>query len=181
MDKSVLRKNFREIRQQISEQDAKNWSEQMAQDLKFRLRQSGFDGVIFLFAAIKGEPDILSFFLQERFQLALPKIFGDGRMNFYLWSPGDRLSVGSFGIREPSEDAILVTPRSGDVAVIPALSIDLKGQRLGAGGGYYDRWLAINRPMLLFTAGAVFPPCISRDPIPTDPYDQGVDFCLASY
>ncbi len=181
MDKTALRKKFRLIRHQISERDAENWSAQMADDLNHRLRKSRFDGVVFLFSPTRGEPDVLRFFRQVRFHVALPKVEGAGHMNFYLWTPGDPLLEGAFGILEPSDQSIMLMPRAGDVAVIPALAVDLKGRRLGAGGGYYDRWLAEHREKLLFTAAAVFPPCVFNDPLPADPYDQSVDLCLASH
>ena len=51
---------------------------------------------------------------------------------------GEDFSLSSYGIREP-----IGTPFAGeiDVAVIPFLAVDKQGNRLGYGGGYYDRYL----------------------------------------
>ncbi len=46
-----------------------------------------------------------------------------------------------YGIREPMQDdnSIYLTP---DLIVVPALSVNREGYRIGYGGGYYDRYLA---------------------------------------
>ena len=181
MNKAQLRNHFLNIRHQISDADANVWSEEMAKNLRLRLRNLGFEGTIFLFSPTKGEPDLLRFFHEERWHLALPKVLGNGQMNFYLWSPSDPVVPGSFGILEPTESSVLVTPQPGDVAVIPALAVDQEGQRLGFGGGYYDRFLSDYRHVFLFTAAAVLPPCISMEPLPVEGHDQRVDFYLASH
>ena len=52
---------------------------------------------------------------------------------------------GSFGIREPaySPEKVLC-PEEIDVAVFPGLAFDTKKNRLGYGGGYYDRYFAVH-------------------------------------
>ena len=63
--------------------------------------------------------------------------------------------------------------------LVPAVAIDLDGNRLGGGAGYYDRWLAAARALspvprtlaTVFDAQMVHP--MSR--IPTEPHDQPVD------
>ena len=56
-----------------------------------------------------------------------------------------RFSTGScarsFWNPEPVPEARLIRPEEIDLAVIPCLSCDGKGRRLGKGGGYYDRYL----------------------------------------
>ena len=51
------------------------------------------------------------------------------------------LTTGSFGIQEPTEDSEIVPKETIDFAVIPTLLADMKGRRVGFGGGYYDRYL----------------------------------------
>lgn len=52
-----------------------------------------------------------------------------------------KLHQGRYGILEPDETAEQIPPHDVDLIVVPALACDLRGYRLGYGGGYYDRYL----------------------------------------
>ncbi len=56
----------------------------------------------------------------------------------------------SFGLMEPLASNHVVVPEELDFIIVPALTYDLDGYRLGWGGGYYDRYLLRTRA---FTAG----------------------------
>ena len=56
-------------------------------------------------------------------------------MNFYKWSFNDPLKINKYGIPEPHIKR-LVYP---DILLIPLVAFDKKLNRLGYGGGYYDR------------------------------------------
>jgi 5-formyltetrahydrofolate cyclo-ligase len=58
-------------------------------------------------------------------------------LTFHAWQPGAALHPGRFGTLAP--DGSAVTP---DVLLVPLLAFDRRGQRLGYGGGYYDRTIA---------------------------------------
>jgi 5-formyltetrahydrofolate cyclo-ligase len=72
-------------------------------------------------------------------QVVLPVMVGaDLPLVFREWRAGDELLPGAFGVREPADDARVLTP---DIVVAPLLAFDVAGNRLGYGGGYYDRTL----------------------------------------
>ncbi len=66
-----------------------------------------------------------------------------GHLHFAPWWPGAPLRRNRFGIPEPTvarRDWLL--PRMLDLALLPLVGFDVAGNRLGMGGGYYDRSFA---------------------------------------
>ena len=178
MSKEIHRKFYRKIRMSLDPDVTQRYSEVIALKIKSLLRNQGFSGTLFAYKALKGEPDLLPFLYDERFHVALPRVQIGSDMRFYLWSPQEPLIESSLGILEPPEQALEMLPTAGDVALVPAIAIDVKGQRLGFGGGYYDRWLSANRSSLRLVIGVVFPPCFSPAPFEVEPHDMSVDLCI---
>ncbi len=76
-------------------------------------------------------------------RLALPATRGAGRpLAFRAWQPGDRLLPAGFGTQEPAAEAAELSPQ---LLLVPLLAFDAAGYRLGYGGGFYDRSLALLR------------------------------------
>ena len=73
--------------------------------------------------------------------LCLPVVEPGRMLGFGLYSPGDPLRQGSFGISEPlSREWVDIS--SIDLMFLPLVGFDPNGTRLGYGGGYYDRVLS---------------------------------------
>ena len=61
-------------------------------------------------------------------------------MNFYTINSLKELKKGNYGILEPDNDK-LVNKKDIDLLIVPIVSYDKDHNRLGYGGGYYDRYL----------------------------------------
>ena len=86
------------------------------------------------------EIDVLAIFNNEyfkRFKFLLPKISNNNTMNFYKWKNNEILKINKYGIPEPLQ-SIALKP---DIVLVPLLAFDKKKNRLGYGGGYYDKYL----------------------------------------
>jgi 5-formyltetrahydrofolate cyclo-ligase len=107
----------------------------------------------------------------------LPCVQPDDSLGFAPWRPGDALVANRYGIPEPelSADAQL---RAQDMAVVvlPLLGFTRGGQRLGMGGGYYDRSLAFRRaaPAPPWLVGAAYS-FQQLDALPAQPWDVPLD------
>lgn len=119
---------------------------------------------------------LLAYFASSGHPCALPVVVAkDMPLEFRRWRPGDRLVASGFGIEVPGSDAPRLQPT---VLLVPLLAFDAEGHRLGYGGGYYDRSLAMLRqhgPVLAigvaFAGQAV-------DEVPHGPGDQRLDWIV---
>ena len=72
--------------------------------------------------------------------------FGEDRLWFVHWHPEIPLVPNRFGIPEPKRRRTdLLSPTQLDVALAPLVGFDDLGNRLGMGGGFYDRTFAFLR------------------------------------
>jgi 5-formyltetrahydrofolate cyclo-ligase len=87
--------------------------------------------------------------------LALPCTARKGHpLTFRQWSPGDTLKAGPFGTKEPKAEKPVVSP---NVVLVPLLAFTKRGDRLGYGGGFYDRTLAaLRNKASVFTCGVAY-------------------------
>jgi len=108
----------------------------------------------------------------------LPVLGRDKRLRFAPWRPGEPLASNRFGIPEPDVTAsALLEPGTMALVVAPLVGFDASGQRLGMGGGWYDRSFAFRKthappPWLV---GAAFATQQCEDGITRQPWDVALD------
>jgi len=112
----------------------------------------------------------------EGWTLALPSVEGEqGRMVFRRWTPGDRLDHDSIGLVAPARIQPVLVP---DMVVVPSLAFSRDGTRLGQGGGYYDRVLAMLRARRpVFVLGLAYAGQETQN-LPVEDHDQRLDAIL---
>lgn len=127
-----------------------------------------------LYAPLPGEPRLGKLFrgqILETKSLYLPKLFQDNLV-YLLWDPACPLIAGFYGILEPLGGAEW-KPLPGDILLIPGVAFDLRGNRLGRGKGFFDKFLA-TLPSYVRRVGVTFESSLVER-LPVDPWDQPMD------
>lgn len=131
------------------------------------------ESVIGIYNALPAEAPTAAyaaFFHERGHTIALPRIAAaDAAMEFARhtdpYGESD-LEVGAFGMLQPLESAESLSP---DVLFVPLVGFTERGERLGQGGGHYDRWLAQNPRTIAI--GLAWD-CQLVDTLPNEPHDR---------
>lgn len=132
---------------------------------------------LFAFASVHGEPDLLPLAtLLTPGAFLLPYAdFKERCLSFYVWQHGDPLIINRYGIPEPRHDpGLAVSLRPEDVIAVPAVALTEQGDRLGYGGGFYDRFLALAPALVV---GIVFHEFILPS-LPVEDHDAKVQMIV---
>jgi 5-formyltetrahydrofolate cyclo-ligase len=115
--------------------------------------------------------NILKLFQLQKYKISLPVIKKNFDMDFYEWSFDDPLNINQYGIPEPSLQS-LVYP---DILLVPLVAFDKDLNRLGYGGGYYDRLInKITKKKKVIKIGLALSSQKIRY-VPTTKYDKKLD------
>ncbi len=108
--------------------------------------------------------------------VAVPRcVPGTRYMEFYRIRGVDELSPGTFGVLEPAPiEENRLTNFSGSLCIVPALSYDWHGFRLGYGKGYYDRFLSKYTGSII---GICYSDCVQQT-LPHGRFDRPVELLV---
>lgn len=172
-DKTILRKEYTVLRDSLDAEYRAVCDIAIAKTL-LSSDEYSYAKEIFIYVSARSEVDTFSIInraLADGKRVAVPHC-RDGLMNFYYIVSTDELVCSQFGI--PTVDvnkAVIAVPCDETLCVVPALSFDGEGNRLGYGGGYYDRFLALNS---VKTAGLCREVSIAVS-LPAEEYDIKID------
>lgn len=176
--KSGLRAKYRQYRERLSPEQ-KSAFDRVIRGRLFALREYAKADTVFTYVSKPIEVDTLALIaavFSAGKRVAVPRcVPGTYDMEFYEIRSMEDLAPGSFGVLEPiPEKCALVPAHTPGLCVVPGLSFDTQGYRLGYGKGYYDRFLAeFQGP----TVGICYAGCIQWN-LPHGYYDKPVDLLI---
>lgn len=145
INKTEIRKYIKEMKKNLSKEEIRIRSNRIAKKLYAKPFYKQAE-CIYLYVSYNQEIDtveIIKRILEDKKRVAVPKV-ADKNMEFHEITSLDQLSEGAFGILEPTVNKpVSDNPEwaSSNLMIIPGLAFDKNGNRIGYGGGYYDRYL----------------------------------------
>ena len=176
MLKSRLRKKILKIREKINKNNIHiNFNQIIKIFKKEKINKKTIGG----YYPVSFEVDdlaILKKFEKNRFNISLPVIKKNFQMDFYKWTFSSPLKVNKYGIPEP-ETQNIVYP---DILLIPLVAFDKNLNRLGYGGGYYDRLIEkLSKKKKIIKIGLAL--SVQKiDKVPTNVYDKKLDYIVTN-
>lgn len=140
--KSIIRIKLNQLRDNLASDQVKQMSQLVCDNI---LSSDIFNNskCIAIYSALLNEVN-LSGLLQTNKQLYLPVVQADNVMTFHHYNNNTVLSKNKYNILEP-ENSTIIKQNSLDLCLMPLLGFNRKGDRLGMGGGYYDRYFELNQ------------------------------------
>lgn len=143
-DKETLRRRFRQERSAVPQEQ----QTQRDNDILFRLLTlPEYRHCTAVFTYVSRHDEVSTRTLIQAAwangkMVAVPRWQQDGTLVFFRVESWSQLKTGRMGILEPDDTCTPVTDYSADaICVVPGLSFDTQGYRLGYGKGCYDRFL----------------------------------------
>lgn len=129
---------------------------------------------------------IIKYCFNNDISLYTPRVVGES-MDFYKISSYNQLKHGAYGILEPTTTDVYIGNHENNyeqevhklynIIIMPGLIFDIQGNRLGYGGGYYDRYL--NKYKNLYKIAVCYDfQIINNNIIPAEPYDIKPDIII---
>ena len=175
MDKQALRKQIREMKRAMTEEQIVSKSEKLGQlfATSEAYRQAK---TIYGYLPYNQEvrtTQMLQKALEDGKRVAVPKCYGD-EMRFIYLDDLSKVEKGYCNIPEPIADGPIADDPTA-LVLMPGLAFDPQGHRMGYGGGFYDKFLAAepNHPTLALCYDFQMLPYLE-----TEDHDIPVDYVI---
>ncbi len=140
-NKVETREKFSQSRSNINPPDHQLWSQQIANNFLSHFNPTSHD-IVGAYFPIKNEVNLIDHLLSRNICVAVPRISNKQTMHFVLYQQSSisRLQMNAYNI--PEINGKEVVP---DILCVPCLCFSGQGYRLGYGGGFYDKYLSLQK------------------------------------
>ncbi|URN96649.1 MAG: 5-formyltetrahydrofolate cyclo-ligase [Candidatus Pristimantibacillus lignocellulolyticus] len=184
VQKLHMRKQFKEIRNNIETLHAQQWSEEACAYAISLAQQRGWREVM-VYIPFRSELQLWPFIewcWQHQITIIVPKCLVETHtMQLYPLYNKDQLRLGAYQILEPNSDQLTPINTVPDAVIVPGLVYTKDGARLGYGGGYYDRFYELmgQQEKQITWIGIGYETQIT-DHIPMDEYDIKLNILITN-
>lgn len=181
MTKPELRKIYLQKRQALSEAEYGQLNFQLYQHF-FASVDLSFVKVLHTFLPIQSKKEVDTWLIIDRIKrehphirLSVPRVNATkGELENFYFEGLHQLITTEWGIQEPKQ-GIPTEPEKIDLVLVPLLTFDFKGHRIGYGKGYYDKFLARCKPETKKVGISLFPPI---EKLPSHAHDVQLTCCI---
>ena len=176
MKKSEIRKKILKIRKQEHYRDLSFNFKSILKILKKQKTKEKILGGYYPYNYEVSPMEILHDFEKKNYLISLPKIKKNFKMDFFNWSTKDPLTINKYGIPEPISDKVT----HPNILLVPLVAFDKSFNRIGYGGGFYDRYIKkIKKNKKITTIGLAYSFQRVKE-VPIDEFDIKLDFVVTN-
>ena len=174
MNKSKIRKKISKIRKYKSFNNFKINFKSILKILKKKRIKGKTVGGYYPYNYEIDDMQILGKLEKRDYHITLPKIKKNFQMDFFKWSTKDPLVINKYGIPEPISHKIMYP----DILLVPLVAYDKSFNRIGYGGGFYDRYIKkIQKIQKITTIGLAYS-FQKIKKVPINKYDIKLNFII---
>lgn len=180
MTKAILRKKHLMTRSQMDFKDVHILSEHITSRL-LALESIKFSRHILGYMSFKNEVSLASiqaYCDKAYISYYVPRVMNKEVIQFYKVTNLDDLELSAYGILEPKVTCEKLDAQEEAVMIVPGICFDQKGNRIGYGGGYYDRYMKANASYE--TIGVAFSHQLEES-LPYETHDQRLDMLVTEH